>query len=90
MKETLTEIRSRFWLVKGHTFIKKIVHQCLICKKFEGKPYLGPSPPPLPKFRLKEDPLFTYPGVDFAGPLYTSRMVEQLTARFGSASTRAA
>ncbi len=27
VKETLTEIQSRFWLVKGRTFIKKIVHQ---------------------------------------------------------------
>ena len=25
--------------------------------------------PPLPKFRVKDDPAFTYTGVDFAGPL---------------------
>lgn len=70
MKDTLTKVRSRFWLVKGWAFVRKIVRQCVTCKRFEGKPYLGPSPPPLPKFRLMEDPPFSYTGMDFAGPLY--------------------
>ena len=70
VKDTLTEVRSRFWILKGRALVKKIVHQCVVCRKSEGNPYLGPSPPPLPEFRLKEDPPFTYTGVDFAGPLY--------------------
>ena len=32
-------------------------------------PFQGPPPPPLPNFRVREDPAFTYTGVDFAGPL---------------------
>ena len=64
VKDTLTEVRSRFWILKGRALVKKVVHQCIVCKKS------GPSPPPLPKFRLKEDPPFTYTGIDFAGPLY--------------------
>ena len=71
VKDTLTEVRSKFWLLKGRTLIKKVVHQCVTCRRFEGKPYLGPAPPPLPEFRVKESPPFTYTGVDFAGPLYT-------------------
>ena len=70
VKETLTEVRSRFWILKGRALVKKVVHQFVLCRKFEGRPYLGPPPPPLPEFRVKEDPLFTYTGVDFAGPLY--------------------
>ena len=35
---------------------------------YEGLPQ--PSPPPLPKFRVREEPTFNYTGVDFAGPLY--------------------
>ena len=62
--------RSRYWLVKGRAFVKKIVNQCIICRKFEGSPFHGSTPPPLPTFRLREDPPFTYTGVDFAGPLY--------------------
>ena len=29
-----------------------------------------PPPSPLPTFRVKEDPAFTYTGIDFAGPLF--------------------
>ena len=50
--------------------MKLIIHQCTTCRKFEGRPYLAPPPPPLPRFRVKEEPPFTYTGVDFAGPLY--------------------
>ena len=70
VKDTLTEVRSRFWILKGRPLIRKMAHQCINCKKSEGKSYLGPSPPPLPEFRVKQDPPFTYTRVDFAGPLY--------------------
>ena len=69
-KDTLTEVRGRYWIVKGRWFVMKVVRQCVICKRFEVRPFLGQSPPPLPNFRLCEDPLFTYTGVDFAQPLY--------------------
>lgn len=70
VKETLTEIRSKYWILKGRSFVKMIIRQCVICRKFEGKPFLAPPPPPLPEFRVQEKPPFTYTGVDFAGPLY--------------------
>ena len=38
----------------------------MVCRKFEGLPYSGPPPRDLGK----EDPAFTYTGVDFAGPSF--------------------
>ncbi len=35
-----------------------------------GPHYKIPPPPPLPEFRVSEQPPFTFTGVDFAGPLY--------------------
>ena len=70
VKETLTEVRSRFWILKGRSLVKAIIRQCGLCRRFEGKPYIAQPSPPLPKFRVKEEPPFTYTGVDFAGPLY--------------------
>ena len=32
-KDTLTELRSRFWLVKGRQFIRKIIHRCTTCRR---------------------------------------------------------
>ena len=74
VKDTLSEVRFRYWIVKGRAFVKKMIHHCIVCRKLEGKPFLGPSPPPLPSFRLTEDPPFTYTGVDFTGPLHIKKL----------------
>jgi len=78
VKETLTEIRSRYWIIRGRQFVRQIIHKCVICRKLEGTPYALPPPPPLPDFRVTEQPPFMYTGVDFAGPLYvkTQGLVE--------------
>ena len=69
-RETLTEVRSRYWIVQGRSVVKMVLHNCTLCRKFEGKSYLAPPPPPLPKFRVREEPPFSCTGVDFAGPFY--------------------
>ena len=70
VKEVLVEIRRKFWVVRGRSLVSFIIHRCVLCRKFEGLPYQGPPPPPLPEFRLREHPPFTYMGVDFAGPIH--------------------
>ena len=46
VRETLTEIRSQFWIVRGRQFVRKILHQCVVCQRIEGGPFKGkPSPP---------------------------------------------
>ena len=69
-KETLTEVRSKFWIVKGRSLIRSLIFQCVVCWRFEGAAYKPPLPPPLPDFRVREEPPFTHTGLDFAGPLY--------------------
>ncbi|XP_065063348.1 uncharacterized protein LOC135689914 [Rhopilema esculentum] len=70
LNATLTEYRSRFWTTKGRQYVKKILRDCRKCKKVQGKSYGVPSVAPLPEFRVKEVPPFTYIGIDFAGPLF--------------------
>ena len=67
---TLTELRSQFWIICGRSLVKQLIGKCVICRRFEGKPYNAPIPPPLPPFRVQEAPPFSSSGVDFAGPLY--------------------
>ncbi len=69
VKETLTELRARYWIVKGRSLVRSVILRCILCRRFEVKPYGAPPPPPLPPFRVKEEPPFTYTGLDFAGPL---------------------
>jgi len=70
VKSTLTEVRSKYWFVRGRQFVRKLLYQCVTCRKLEGPHYRAVPPPPLPEFRVKEAPPFAYSGVDFAGPLY--------------------
>ena len=47
VKETLTELRSQYWLLKGRQFVRKMIHSCTVCKKLEGRPCWGNPPHPL-------------------------------------------
>ena len=70
MKATLTELRSRYWIVGGRQLVKKLLHSCVICRRFQARPYCPPPTPPLPSFRVTKSPPFSHAGVDYAGPLY--------------------
>ena len=67
--ETLTETRRSFWIPKGRSLIKCMIHRCVLCRRntLQDPTTTTFPPPPLPTFRVKEDPAFSYTGVDFAG-----------------------
>ncbi len=69
VKETLTKVHSKYWVPKGRRLVQAHIHNCIVCKELEGAPYDSSIAPPLPPYRLKDDPPFTYSGVDFASPL---------------------
>lgn len=48
-----TEIRRRFWIIKGQSLVRIIIHWCVTCCRFEGTPFLVPPPHPLPISRVK-------------------------------------
>ena len=73
VKKTLTEFRSKFWLVKGRQFIRKMIYGSITCRRLESQPYTPPGPPPLPKCKVTEDPPFSCTGIDFAGPHVQNR-----------------
>ncbi|XP_065063286.1 uncharacterized protein LOC135689852 [Rhopilema esculentum] len=69
-KETLQELRSRFWVNQGRQLVKKILRDCKLCKKLQGLAYGSPKAGQLPDFRVREEYAFFSVGIDFAGPLY--------------------
>ena len=75
VKATLTELRSRYWIVRGRQLVKKVLHKCVICRRFQAKPYHSLPAPQLPSFRVNEAQPFSYTGVDFAGPLYVRETI---------------
>ena len=82
VRSTLGELRSRFWVPKGRQVAKKIISECVICKKEQGKPYQAPPAAALPDFRVKQAPPFSKVGVDFAGPLYVKGENGQMTKAY--------
>ena len=70
VKETLTEVRSKYWIIRGRSLVKSFIHKCIICRRFDGMPLRTLPAPPLPTFRVNEAPPFNNSAVDFAGPLY--------------------
>ena len=65
VRETLTEVRSEFWIIGGRSLVRSIIHNCVVCRRFEGRPICAPPQPPLPEFRVREAPPFMYTAVDF-------------------------
>ena len=70
VKDTLTQLRNKYWLVKGRQVIKKLIKDCVVCRKLEGQGYFKPPIPSLPELRLKDDFAFSHCGCDFCGPLF--------------------
>ena len=70
VSETLAHLRSEYWIIRGRNFVRKLIHQCVVCRKIECPPYQSPSAPALPDCRVSEEPQFTFTIIDFSGPLY--------------------
>ena len=97
IRDTLTTVRERFWIIRGREAVKRISKDCVVCRKAEGLPYNYGQAPDLPSCRVSDDPPFTNVGLDFAGPLYVQDKKNELDENsnkvyvllFTCASTRA-
>ncbi|CAB4034964.1 RNA-directed DNA polymerase from mobile element jockey [Paramuricea clavata] len=96
VRETVTQVRSRYWIVRGRQVVKKIIARCLTYKPLEGKSYEVPPAPPLSEYRLDNDVAFSRVGVDYAGPLFVkniyskdSKMYKAYIVLYTCASSRA-
>ena len=74
VKDTLTQLRDKYWLVKGRQVIKKLIKDCVVCRKLEGQGYFKPSIPSLPELRLKDDFAFSHCGCDLCGLLFVKQI----------------
>ncbi len=50
-RDTLMQVRDRFWILKGRQLVKQIVGRCPVCKKFKAKP-AQQATAPLPRDRV--------------------------------------
>ena len=55
VKETLTQVRSQFWIPRGRQLVRKILFPCVLCKRLQGTVYASPEHSDLPPHRVVED-----------------------------------
>ena len=74
VEQVLTELRSRFWIVKGSRVVRNIVNACAECRRRFTTKIGGHMMAPLPKSGLQL-PLraFERVGVDYGGPYLTKQ-----------------
>ena len=77
IRDTLTTLRERFWVIRGREAVKKLIRKCVTCLKHEGISYTPQQPTDLPNSRVSDDPPFTHVGLDFAGPIYFDSKVPE-------------
>ena len=69
-------IRQNYWIPHGRTEVRKVLQNCITCRRIEGGPYKMPVMPPLPKERVTQSTPFSYTGNDYFGPLYIREATE--------------
>ena len=73
-RETINNIRIEFWISQCRNIVRKFIHECSLCRRFEGKAYEYPKSGPLPEARVSDDNAFSRIGIDYAGPVYVKNV----------------
>ena len=69
----LSLIRQKFWIVGARLLVKRVLRECVLCKRLKGKPGVQQMAD-LPSERVTLDnPTFYYVGVDCFGPFAVKR-----------------
>ena len=71
---TLANLRSEFWILKGRSFVQKVLKTCVICKKVQGPFFSVPAEPELPEFRVIRSRPFTATGCDYLGHFWCKEL----------------
>jgi len=60
VSHTLVAIRREFWFPQGRSSVRRVLLNCLRCRRHQGGPYRMPAMAPYPRSRIEESPLFTF------------------------------
>ena len=70
LEATLSNVRMKYWIIKGRQTVKTVSKNCFICNSVKEKFIDPPKTPRSPNFRVNCSFTFESVGVDFAKPLY--------------------
>ncbi|XP_064482925.1 uncharacterized protein LOC135395760 [Ornithodoros turicata] len=68
MRDTLVQVREKYWIVRARQAVKKIIRSCVVCQRHNAQASRQ-TPAPLPASRVSQSEPFTVTGLDFSGQL---------------------
>ena len=77
MERVLAETRRKYWIIKGRVAVRKVLSECVTCKKMPAKPE-SQLMADLPADRLEPAHPFAKVGTDFFGPFVVKRARSEL------------
>ncbi|XP_056603915.1 uncharacterized protein LOC130420572 [Triplophysa dalaica] len=81
-ERVLSEIRQRFWILKGRAVINRTLKSCIQCRKLRARPQVQQMAD-LPNSRVTPgEPPFTRVGIDYFGPFLVKKARSELK-RYG-------
>ena len=90
---TMAKIREKYWIPRFRRRTKRVINECVECKRFQVTALANPPTGNLPKERTEGSVPIKSIGVDFAGPIkYFSKNKSEMKAYillFACSSTRA-
>ena len=84
INQPLSTLRERFWGLRGRETVKRILRECVVCRRHQARPFSPQPMPDLPKIRVDDAPPFANTGLDFLGPLY----ITERNATEGTSSSK--
>ena len=67
--QTLSALRTKFWIIKGQETVQNVLTKCITCKKLTGKP----CDQQMSTLRHHDGKPFSSVGTDYFGPLLVKR-----------------
>ena len=78
VQTTMNAVRSNgFWILEMRLYIKNVLSNCIICKKFNNFSYRYPKMTNFPKHRINFIKPFLHTGVDFTGHLFVKNELNE-------------
>ena len=67
IKDTITELRSKFWIINCRKLVTNFISKCVTCRRVEGPHYKSQPSSQLPPFRVRRSFPFSNTGLDYIG-----------------------
>ena len=72
LQTVLSVLRQKYWIVKANSLVRKVLRECLTCRKLHGRP-CHTLMSDLPRDRVADqNPAFASTGIDYFGPFYVT------------------